>query len=256
MKRYRCAKFFIDCIRNIRDRGKIKEHVTSLYGNADIQEKLKRYLSFKPPSLRVIPQYHDLLQEIEDSYVYGLYYPTLTSACCLGERIFNMLIIRLRHYYKKSKHYKHIYNKESFDDWKKSIDILWDWKVITSKDIRTKYRKLASIRHNVIHFNRLKDIEVKALDVLAIVYDITTYFFAVGHREDIYFWCPGEVYIRKEAEQNPFVREMILPHCSLVGYEHRIESVNNQLIARDNNIYEQKEISDGQFADLRKGFRC
>jgi len=252
MKRYRCARFFIDGIRNIGDQRKIADHVASRYGNIGIEEKLERYLSFRPPPFRIITQYHDLLQEIEDSYVYGLYYPTLTSSCCLGERIFNILIIRLRDYYKTTKHYKHVYQKDSFDDWDKSIEILCDWKVITSADVKTKYKKLAKIRHNVIHFNRLEDIETKALDALTIIYGITTYFFAIGHRKDIYFWCPGEVYVKKEVERNPFVKEMILPHCFLVGYRHRIEPVNNQLVIRDSNSYEEKEISDDEFVKLRE----
>mgnify|MGYP001599004465 FL=1 len=212
-------------------------------------------MSFKPPPLRVITEYHDLLQEIEDSFMYGLYYPALTSSCCLGERIFNILILRLRDYYKTSEHYKRIYRKESFDDWSKSVGILWDWRVIASDDIKIKYEELKSIRHEVIHFNKLEDIEAKALNALRIIYDITTYFFAVGHRDDIYFWTPGEIYVKKVAEQNPFVREMIIPHCILTGYGHRIETVNGHHILRDEAAYECKEISDEEFIELRKTVR-
>jgi hypothetical protein len=255
MKRYRATNFFIDCIRNVPVPQEIKQHVASRYGDLNLEEKFKRYMSFKPPSLRVITEYHDLLQEIEDSFVYGLYYPALTSSCCLGERIFNILLIRLRDYYKTSEHYKHIYRKESFDDWSKSVKILCDWNVIASDDIKTKYAELEGIRHEVIHFNRLEDIEAKSINALRIIYDITTYFFAVGHRDDIYFWAPGEIYVKKIAEQNPFVREMIIPHCILTGYGHRVETVNGQHVLRDEAIYECKEISDEEFIGLRKSLR-
>ena len=253
MKRYRSINFFIDCIRNVPNQQEIRNFVISRYGDSDIENKYKRYISFRPPSLRVIMEYHALLQEIEDSYVDGLYYPSLTSACCLGERIFNILILRLRDYYKTSEHYKHIYQKESFNDRTKSIEILCDWKVINSDDIKTKYEELQKIRHGVIHFNKLEDIEVKAINALRIIYDITTYFFAVGSRKDIYFWCPGEIYVKKEAEQIPFIKEMILPHCYLVGYGHRIERINNQNVLKDDTAYDNKEISDEEFIELRKG---
>ena len=255
MKRYRATNFFIDCIRNIPVQEEIKPHVASRYGDLNLKEKFERYMSFKPPPLRVITEYHDLLQEIEDSFIYGLYYPALTSSCCLGERIFNILILRLRDYYKTSEHYKRIYRKESFDDWSKSVGILWDWRVIASDDIKIKYEELKSIRHEVIHFNKLEDIEAKALNALRIIYDITTYFFAVGHRDDIYFWTPGEIYIKKIAEQNPFVREMIIPHCILTGYGHIIETVNGQHVLRDEVAYACKEISDEEFIELRKPVR-
>lgn len=171
MKRYRSTNFFIDCIRNNPDKNEIKQDVSIRYGDLDLEEKLKRYLSFKPPPLRIITEYHDLLQEIEDSYIYGLYYPTLTSSCCLGERIFNILILKLKDYYKENQYYKHIYQKESFDNWDKAIEILGDWKVITPEDIKIKYKELAEIRQCVIHFNKLDDVEKKALEALKIIYD-------------------------------------------------------------------------------------
>ncbi len=255
MKRYRATNFFIDCIRNTPAPQEIKQHVASRYGDSNLDEKFERYMSFNPPSLRVITEYHDLLQEIEDCFVFGLYYPALTSACCLGERIFNILMLRLRDYYKSSEHYKHIYRKDSFDDWSKSVGILYDWRVIASDDVRTKYEELKDIRHEIIHFNKLEDIEAKAISALRIIYDITTYFFAVGARDDIYFWSPGEIYIKKTAEQNPFVKEMIIPHCILTGHGHRVETVNGQNLLRDETVYESKEISDEEFVELRKAQR-
>lgn len=256
MKRYRCTSFFIDCIRNTPDKKEIEEYVISRYGERGIEDKLKRYLSFKPSSLAIIGEYHDLLQEIDDSYILGLYYPALTASCCLGERIFNILILRLMDYHKTSQYYKNIYSKESLTDWTSSINILRDWKVIDSEDISSKYLKLEEIRHGIIHFRKLDDIEEKTQDALVIIHDITTYFFAVGKRNDIYFLCSGEIYVKKQAEQVPFVKEIILPHCVLVGYKHKVESLNKgELFIKDENGYELEEISDEEFCKLRTNMR-
>jgi len=252
VKRYRSIRFFIDCIRNMPNLEELKDFVKQRYGEQDLDNKFNRYSSFKPPGLRIIVEYHTLLQEIEDAYVHGLYYPAVTSACCLGERIFNIIILNLREYYKHSDHFKRLYKKESFGDWEKSIKILSDWKVIDSKEIKNKYLELAEVRHNVIHFNKLEDIESKAKRTLEIIYDITAYLFGVGHRSDIYLWGQGEIYIKKNSEETPFVKKMILPHCHPVGYKHFVDTGNEgQWIIRDNNLYEEREITDEEFIKMR-----
>lgn len=252
MKRYRCTKFFIDTMRNIPDRNEVKKHVISIYGDADVENRVNRYLSFKPPSLGIVDEYLTLLQEIGHAYVFGLYYPSITAACCLGERILNTLILKLREYYKSSPHYKNVYRKDSFDDWNNSIEILTDWQVIGSTEIKEKFEKLARIRHQVIHFNHLGDIEAQTKDVLILIHEIVRYFFELGMRPDIYFWASGEIYVKKKVEQIPFIKEMILPHCLLVGYKHKIElNEQKQFVMKDGYIYPEGEVSDEDFIQLR-----
>ena len=36
---------------------------------------------------------------------------------------------------------------------------------------------------------------------------------------------PGETYIKKDYEEDPFVKLVFLPRCVLVGHKHKVESI-------------------------------
>jgi len=142
MKRYMWTNFFIDTIRNFvlspdlrqavkeKELDSLQQMLAAKHGTDDIEGKLERYLSLKPPNLVVVNEFHPMVLEVEDAYICGHYYPSLTGACCIGERILNVLLLKLRDYHKKSEWYKRIYGKESFDDWGQAIQILSDWNVL------------------------------------------------------------------------------------------------------------------------------
>src|SRR5207247_339592 len=106
------------------------EQVGMKYGLGQLQQKLARWLQMNPAALCVPVEYHELLREVEGAYIRGDFYPALTSACCLGERILNHFVIELKDEFKSSPHYKTVYNKQSLQDWEKAIEILADWKCI------------------------------------------------------------------------------------------------------------------------------
>ena len=161
MKRYRWTKFFIDTERNLvrhsagaRDPRTVSgavAGVTYRHGLLDIQDKYDRWLSLSPPSLCAPIEWHELLREVESAYVHGDYFPALTSACCLGERILNHLIIGLREYFVSSARYKEVATKDSFQDWNRLIDILSDWKVLNN-DLAQRFKELLSLRNPAVHF--------------------------------------------------------------------------------------------------------
>src|SRR5438552_13200794 len=114
MKRYMFCNFFIDTVRNLllmpdlapeiaaRERAGLAALLAPIHGTDHLDEKVGRYLSFKPPDFVVVTEFHQMLLEVQDAYVCGHLYPALTGACCIGERIFNVLILKLRDYYKSS----------------------------------------------------------------------------------------------------------------------------------------------------------
>ncbi len=68
--------------------------------------------------------------QIRRSFIIGSYYPALTGACSLGERILNHLILTFKEDYKWSLEYKKVYDKKSFDDWSLPIGILSKWGIL------------------------------------------------------------------------------------------------------------------------------
>src|SRR5262249_25425063 len=184
MKRYMWTNFFIDTIRNFvlspdlpqavkeKELDSLQQMLAAKHGTDDIEGKLERYLSFKPPNLVVVYEFHPMVLEVEDAYICGHYYPSLTGACCIGERILNVLLRRLRDYHKNSKWYKRIYAKDSFEDWGQAIQILRDWNVLGSTLAGT-FTELKEVRHQSVHFRELPDLERRAIDALNCVLKIT-----------------------------------------------------------------------------------
>jgi hypothetical protein len=61
----------------------------------------------------------------------------------------------------------------------------------------------------------------------------------------------GEMYIKKEWEQKPFVRRVYLPNCCLVGPRHIVEQLFPIVKVNDKFDYEDREVTDEEFCALR-----
>ncbi len=263
MKRYRWTKFFIDTTRNIiRDANSpvsvkkqvidgIHEFITQHYGGANITDKFDRWYSLNPPDLCVPVEYHELMREVEASYIRGDFYPALTSACCLGERILNHLTIGLREYHRDSPRYKEISRKVSIQDWERAISILRDWDVVNDQQA-IDFTDLLSLRNPAVHFGDIRERSAKAHKALNLIYSVTKSLF--GHRIPIFFWAPGEIYVCYAKENDPFTKEFIIPHCVRVGYNHEVRSVEaGSIEIHDPGSYPEGHITDEEFSKRRTG---
>ena len=261
MKRYRWTKFYIDTERNLvrhptgaadpRTISGAVGDVTYKHGLLDIQGKYDRWLSILPPSLCVPTEWHELLHEAESAYIHGDYYPALTSACCLGERILNHLIIGLRGYFRSSPRYKKVAGKKSFQDWNKLIDILSEWGILNA-DLAQQFKELLDLRNPAVHFGSLKDLQNKSGQAVKGVYSVTSKMFGIECGS--FFVCKGEYYIPKDKVEDPLVKEFIVPHCDLLGYKHRIENREGKLTIVDDETYSDIQLTDEEFAEFRKAW--
>jgi hypothetical protein len=268
MKRYRISTFNTDTSRNIiGDRfpahtaivlvkKEIESYLKSQYGELDFDQKFERYMALEKPALSIVAEHSNLLDDICNAYVMGNLYPALTGACCLGERIFNDIIFKVMNDFKSSPHYKVIYKKGSIIDWDKAIEILCDWKIIDS-EVRKKYLRLANLRRESVHYQtKDQDLSLMSLEAINLVNSIILHLFGIDqHRKDIliYFEVPGELFIKKEAEENPLVKAFYIPCSVLVGPQHEIsyDASSGRFIISDNHPYEEKDISDVEFVKLR-----
>ena len=164
------------------------------------------------------------------------------------------LIIDLREDFKLSPQYKKIYNNESFDNWDLAINTLEYWGILLPEVI-VKYKKLKAIRNFSLHFNINTAVNDRneALNIIKLMQEIIELQFSTLKRQPwILYDVPGEVYLKKEYENNPFVKHFLIPNSLYVGYKHKVESINPQWIINDNFSYEEKVISDNEFCNLRK----
>ncbi len=186
------------------------------WGERDIKAKVERFIKLDAPLLGVPEEYYNLLQPIISAYCCGYFYPAMTAAGALGERILNRLMLKTRQHFKSSPHYKKIYSKKSSDDWELLVKILRDWDII-SEEVGNDFLKLKQYRNDSIHYNDGYDFDGNAYTAVKLLTEIISKQFGY-QRKDIfwYFNCPGEIWVKSSAAENPFVIEFVLPQCALL----------------------------------------
>jgi len=231
----------------------IQQQLLQEYGVYAAETKLQNFINLDSKPLSIVAFHNKFLNQIRVSFVMGAYYPALTAACSLGERILNHLILLLRQDFIGTPEYKKVYRKASFDNWALAIDTLEGWNVLLPNAVN-HFRTLSQVRNRAIHFNPETDhndrpLALEAISLLNLI--IAEQFSAFGSQ----LWfipIPGESYLKKEAEQNPFIKKVYIPQCHLVSPFHRLEWVNHRFIVQDDIEYEDREISDEEFVELRQ----
>jgi len=163
------------------------------------------------------------------------------------------MLLLLRDYHKDAPEYKKLYRKQSFDYWPLAIDALESWGELLP-EAANKFRELNEKRNRAIHFNLETEHNDKelALDAIHLIQDIVNIQFSSFGRQPWYFCVPGEIYIKKEWEEKPLIKHIFVPNSLLVGPKHKVESVFPQTIVNDQFEYEDREISDEEYYELRK----
>ena len=182
----------------------------------------------------------------------GGYYPALTGACALGERILNHLVLSLRDFFKNSPEYKDVYRKDTFDKWDVPISTLKSWGVL-QPDVVTAFNELKDIRNRAIHFRPETDHNDRSLALTAIhtiKRVIDGQFSAIGVHPWFIPDSPNTAFLKKSVENDPFIRTVYIPNCVLVGPYHKLERSSSGWIVHDDFAYEEREISDEEFARL------
>lgn len=272
MKRYRVVQFDFDTrvlfltmkipneraenVKKIHQNNKEQtiEDLIVEYWKKQNELKIQNFIDLGSKNSSILAFHNKFLDQIRNAFVIGSYYPALTWACALGERILNHLIITLRDFYKSKEEYKKIYRKESFDDWKVAIDTLESWDILLPTVV-SKYRDLQKMRRNAIHFQPEVDTNDRELALKAIhcLQDIIKEQFSGFWTQPWFITSiPGERYIKKEWEDVPFIKTIYLPNCTLVGPKHIVEKGIMPFKINDNFEYKELEVSNEDFAKLRK----
>lgn len=192
----------------------ISESFKWKWGQENFDDKIEIFKSLDVYLIGTPEEYYELLIQVIDSYCCGKFYPAMTAAGSLGERILNRLILKTRKYFKASEHYKKIRDKNSIDDWQKATNILSNWKII-SNEVSDLFKQLAKYRNDSIHYNENYDFSTNSKNSVYILLKIIDLQFNYTRRKDILwvFDVPGEIWVKSEKLSDPFVKEFILPHC-------------------------------------------
>jgi hypothetical protein len=221
------------------------------YGTQAGFQKVFNFTEMGPAPFSIIAFHNKFLHQIRDAYTIGAFYPALTAACALGERILNQLILHLRDSFQSTSEYKKVYRKDSIDDWEVAISTLESWNVLLP-EVASKFRELMQLRHRSLHFNPETDTNDHDLALGAVkkLSEIITGQFAAFGTQPWYFIAAGSTFVKRSQEKVPFVQRIVLPSCRLVGPLHTLESKRNVWLVHDDNTYEDREITDEEFSEM------
>lgn len=193
-----------------------------------------------------------MLRQVRSSFAHGDFYPALVGACALGERLLHGLVLALREDYVNHRATtKRVRSGRLGNEWGMLIGVLHGWDVLDD-EVAVTYRDLEELRHGAVHFDR--DLPAAgrqpALDALLALQAIVERVFEPrGGPPRFIADTPGDTYIALEAETEPLVRRVFLPHCALVSPDHRLErDATDSWIVLDNPNYPSTSLSDEEFA--------
>ena len=197
----------------------VRQSLINEFGHRDIDVKVDRFAAIGDKPFSTLSYHNAFFHQIRQAYVMGAHYPALVSACALGERILNHLLIDLRPYFVNTSEYEFVANAGSFSNWRVVIDTLAAWNVLLPIVV-TEFRALSRLRHRSVHFNikTYKTVEEDALKaVLHVRTIIEKQFGSLWGAPWFIQGTIGSVFIRKDFEVDPFVRTYFLPNCPFVG---------------------------------------
>jgi hypothetical protein len=235
-----------------RNKSNIRDGLIHEFGGQQHEQKIQNFTDLGANPISLLTFHNTFLSQCRNSFVLGSYYPALVSACTLGERILNRLVLRLREYFKATPDYKKVYRQESFNNWTYAIKTLESWGVLLPEPA-TEFRQLERCRNRSVHFDpeadhNDRDLALEAVKLLQSI--IEKQFSACGGQPWYIPGAKGAAYVAKAYESNPFVKEVVLGSCISVGPKHRLEHGPRGWIAHDDHDYEDKEITDEEFLSL------
>lgn len=234
---------------HLDNRERVRTELVNEFGHYAIDSKIANFVAIGSKPFSIISYHNDLFDQIRRAFVVGAYYPALIGACSLGERILNHLILDLRDSYRNTPEYRAVARKRSFADWSLAIKTLVSWDVLLARAAE-EFRALMPLRHRSVHFNAstystLRDDALAA--VLHIREIIDQQFTAFGDRPWFIKGTSGLIFIKRDWEKNPFIREFFLRTCPFVG-PHVAISFQNGLTFYDKNDYGDGDWTDEEFA--------
>ena len=220
------------------------------FGERSIEKKVENFVAIGSKPMSVLAYHNAFFQQVRSAYVMGQHYPALVGACALGERILNHLILDMRDFFRASPQYKHVYRKQSFDDWAVPIDTLEAWDILLPEAV-AEFKALKTLRHRSIHFN-VSTYETLQEDALAAVLHmreiIDRQFGTWGARPWFIPDTMGHSFVARDYEQHPFVQTYFLPRFPFVGTLFGMKPGPQGWSFFDVPDYGDGEMTDAEFA--------
>jgi hypothetical protein len=159
------------------------------------EEMAERYLEITPPVVSLIPDYQLIINEIEQSYVIGNDFSSLSASCVVIERLLNRARIDL---HKHHKVIKKLRNKGPKNDWPSNIKALKEWGYLDDAFASELSDIYVEIRCRYLHSGEIRNIRHDALRAIAAAYKLMKIF--IGFPDDLFSWINGSPACKNEAD--------------------------------------------------------
>ncbi len=235
------------------------DRISYSHGSQNADEKIKRMNEVNEPRMWLIYDFDQYFEEIINTYIIGSFYPTATSCTTLAERLVNLFILKLRDLYDKSilenDMQKYVYTRDqSWQSYDSNMKVLKAWGLLTDTQ-KELFKGLRDIRNRAVHFHNEFDAKSDALTAIKTLHKILDSYFSTFVRKDVLrvFEIPGEIWVREDKIDNPFVKVFVLPCSSMFAScgAYNTENIYHEnsgligIFAEDEFIKQRLEYSDG-----------
>jgi hypothetical protein len=239
---------------HLENRARAIERLKLEYGKRNIEAIIQNTRDLGPKGMSLVTYHNTMHRQARSAFVVGAYYPALVAACALGERILNHLILDLRESFRSSPHYRKVFNKDAFDNWPRSVEILIDWDVLLP-EAAENFLKLETLRHRSVHFNfdtytTMREDALTALTLLGKI--ISRQFGYFGGQPWFIANTPGVQFIKSSFETHPFVRTYLIPASGFVGVNYGMDLLGSGWVHLDYADYGDGTLTDEEFANAER----
>lgn len=235
------------------NRRKIRRALKDELGERDFDQKVQNFADVGSAPFSIVSYHNEYYHQTRYAFYYGFYYPALVSACALGERMLNHMVLDLRESFVGTEPYKRVYRKSSFDNWDVPIEALDAWGVFQNASVAEEFKKLKTLRNKSLHFNleTYENVRDDALSALKALANIVTYQFGFqGPTKWLIEGTRGHCFIKKDAETDPFMMKYYIPQCPYVSALFSINFASQGVLFFDHANVEDTQVSDEEFARM------
>jgi len=122
--------------------------------------KVERFLQLQPPIASVIPEFQDILNEIEYTYVVGMFFSATSASCVTIERLLNFARIELHVHHEKI---KELWGKGPSNSWNENIEALHTWGYLDDEFASELKAFYTEVRCRYLHSGLITDLPADAL---------------------------------------------------------------------------------------------
>ena len=240
---------------HVENMARRRAELVAEYGEWAAERKRADFVAIGVKPFSVLSYHNRFFTQTRDAFVQGACYPALLSACALGERTLNHLVLDLRDDYARTPEYAAVATDRSFSNWRLMITTLEAWQVL-DQEVAELFRSLSRLRNRAVHFNPATYASARddALAAITCLRDIIEkQFGAFGGQR---WYIPGTLgacFIKQAFESDPFVRKFIAKSAVYVGPLHSVRMIEAgtwQFVDWPPEVYGDAVVSDDQYRDL------